>query len=205
MMKGTIRQVKSNKKSSNDIDYFQECQGSTRAQWINFCVNQKISYAYMEHIWKECHVAMPSTITDQQEKNETMVKCLKEFNWDDSHRKSLIIQGPPGCGKTNWAKIHALKPALFVSHLDRLKDFKVGVHRSIIFDDLDFHHLPRTSQIHLVDRENPRDIHIRYCVAHIPAGVQKIFTCNHEPFTRDDAIRRRVDFKLIDPINRPFI
>lgn len=148
---------------------------------------------------------MPSTITEESPKNDTMVRCLKEFNWDDSYRKSLVIQGPPGCGKTNWAKIHAKKPALFVSHLDRLKDFRIGIHKSIIFDDLDFQHLPRTSQIHLVDRENPRDIHIRYAVAHIPAGVQKIFTCNHEPFIRDDAIRRRVDFKLIDPINRPFI
>jgi len=199
-MKGSIKKV-----NKGGIDYFQVCSESSRNDWINYCIENKISFAYMELVWKNCHVAMPSTITEEQEKNDTMVRCLKEFNWDDSHRKSLVIQGPPGCGKTNWAKIHAKKPALFVSHLDRLKDFRIGIHKSIIFDDLDFQHLPRTSQIHLVDRENPRDIHIRYSVAHIPAGVQKIFTCNHEPFCRDDAIRRRVDYKLIDPINRPFI
>lgn len=159
----------------------------------------------MEAIWAHCHVDIPSTITEKTPLVEEMFRCLKEFTWPDDSLKSLVLHGPPGCGKTNWAKKHALKPALFVTHLDRLKDFKVGIHKSIIFDDCDFKYLPRSAQIYLVDRENPRDIHIRYRVAHIPQGIQKIFTCNERPFIIDEAISRRVTYKLIDPINHPFI
>lgn len=207
MMKGTLHQVCSRRgKNKADVDLIQICKASQdKIDWLHYCAKNSIAFPYMEAIWSHCHVDLPSTISDKTQVNETMLQCLKEFNWPDESLKSLVILGPPGCGKTNWAKKHALKPALFVSHLDRLKDFKVGVHKSIIFDDLDFKYLPRTAQIHLVDRENPRDIHIRYRVAHIPEGIQKIFTCNEPPFIQDDAIKRRTEWKLIDPINRPFI
>lgn len=153
----------------------------------------------MDAIWQMCHADLPSTIYEDSPINEKMDQCLKEFNWPDEDSKSLVLIGRPGCGKTNWAKKNSLKPALFVSHLDRLKDFKPDVHKSIIFDDLDFKHLPRTSQIHIVDRENPRDIHIRYRTAFIPQGVQKIFTANEEPFITDAAIKRRCRyFKIND-------
>jgi len=188
---------------NSPVEKCKSCE--TKIEWIEFCIQEKIPYAYMDTLWEHCHAESPSTITEDTPKNETMLQCLAEFNWVDDNQLSLVLQGPPGCGKTNWAKIHAKKPSLFISHLDRLRDFKIGYHQSIIFDDLDFKHLPRTSQIHLVDRENPRDIHVRYRVAHIPAGVQKIFTCNEEPFVRDDAIKRRTRWKIINPINYPFI
>ena len=75
--------------------------------------------------------------------------------------KSLVVIGPPGCGKTTWAKVVAEKPALFVSHLDTLRELKPA-HRSIIFDDMDFKHMPVQAQKFIVDRENPREIHCRY-------------------------------------------
>jgi len=159
----------------------------------------------MEYIWDHCHAKSPSTITTAEGLCDTMLQSLKDCTIDKTDKRSLIIQGPAGCGKTNWAKLNCDKPALFVSHLDRLKDLKPDYHKSIIFDDLDFKHLPRTSQIHLVDRENPRDIHIRYRVAHIPSGIQKIFTSNEEPFIRDDAIKRRTKWMIINPLNNPFI
>lgn len=152
----------------------------------------------MEAIWQHCHASRPSTIYDTDEIHGTMVECLTQFNWQDDGFKSLLLIGPPGCGKTTWAKKHAKKPALFVSHLDRLKDFDPDFHKSIIFDDTDFKHLPRTAQIHLVDRENPRDIHIRYRVAHIPKGIQKIFTANMKPFIEDPAIIRRCIARVIN-------
>lgn len=168
-------------------------------------MQEKIAFPYMEAIWAHCHVRLPFTIYEDTPVNDTMFRCLAEFRWIDDSLKSLVLHGPAGCGKTNWAKKHALKPALFVTHLDRLKDFKFGFHKSIIFDDLDLKYLPRTAQISLADRENDRDIHIRYRVASIPSGIQKIFTCNERPFIQDDAICRRIEYKLIDPINHPFI
>jgi len=110
--------------------------------------------------------------------------------------KSLVIVGPAGCGKTSWAKEKAPKPALFIRHLDSLRKLNRS-HKSIIFDDLDFKHLPAHSQKFLVDMENLAEIHVRYAVASIPAGVQRIFTANDYPFSRDDpyhspAIERRL-------------
>lgn len=112
-------------------------------------------------------------------------------NWN----RSLVIVGPAGCGKTTWAKQHAPKPALFVRHLDSLSRF--SNHKSIIFDDLDFKHMPPSAQKFLVDTENLAEIHVRYRVARIPEGVARIFTANEYPFTEDDihgpAIDRRVN------------
>lgn len=208
-MKGSFRKYlprTKNKQSKTQVDLLSACKNfQNKIDWICYCAQNTIAPHYMEAIWTHCHVDLPSTITESTPRDETMYDCLKEFTWRDDSLKSLVLLGPPDCGKTNWAKKHALKPALFVSHLDRLKDFRLGLHKSIIFDDLDFKYLPRTAQIHLVDRENPRDIHIRYRVAHIPQGIQKIFTCNEEPFTRDDAIKRRTDWKTINPINQPFL
>lgn len=109
--------------------------------------------------------------------------------------KSIILWGSSGVGKTSFARA-ALPTALIVSHMDDLLSFNPDIHEGIIFDDMDFRHLPRTSQIHLFDRDLPRSIHCRYATALIPARTKKIFTTNeHEgciALTSDPAIRRRI-------------
>jgi len=110
--------------------------------------------------------------------------------------RSTVVVGPPGCGKTTWAKMHCPKPSLFVRHLDSLLDLKPH-HQSIIFDDLDFRHLPPPTQKFLVDVTDVAEIHVRYRVARIPPGLTRIITANEYPFISDgvhaDAVRRRVD------------
>lgn len=113
------------------------------------------------------------------------------FNWD----KTLIFWGASGVGKTEFAC--ALLPgALMVSHMDDLKQFDEEYHSGIIFDDVDIKHIPRTAQIHLVDQQHCRSIHIRYGCATIPAHTKKIFTTNEEGGNcmslEDSAIKRRV-------------
>lgn len=108
--------------------------------------------------------------------------------------KSTLLVGPSGCGKSTWAKLHAPKPALWVTHMDDLKKLNNG-HKSIIFDDMDFSMLPRSTQIYIVDQDDIRTIHCRHTNATIPKGMPKIFTCNPEkyPFTQgDEAIHRRL-------------
>lgn len=110
--------------------------------------------------------------------------------------KPLVLVGRPGCGKTLKAKVLAPKPCLFIRHLDRLTLFRPDKHRSIILDDMAFSHLPVATQKYLVDERDVADIHIRYGVATIPAGIPRIFTANEYPFTEEgvhgDAITRRV-------------
>lgn len=112
-----------------------------------------------------------------------------------SSRKSLVVVGPPGIGKTTWAVAQAPKPCLFVRHLDQLKELENG-HRSVVFDDLDFKHLPYHTQKFLVDMEQPAAIHVRYSVATLPIGLPRIFTANEFPFERTGvhgaAIKRRI-------------
>lgn len=58
---------------------------------------------------------------------------------------------------------------------------------------MDIRHWPRTSQIHLLDFDNPRAIHLRHVVATIPSGIVKIFTSNSDIVDLEDpAIRRRI-------------
>lgn len=114
------------------------------------------------------------------------------------HRlKSIVVIGPAGCGKTTWAKEIAPKPALFVRHLDSLSQLR-PIHRSIIFDDLEFGHLPPSTQKFLTDQENLAEIHVRYKVARISPGIMRIFTANTDPFNATyehrSAIDRRCDF-----------
>lgn len=111
--------------------------------------------------------------------------------------KSVILMGTTGIGKSQyalWSK-HFKNP-LVVSHIDRLKDYNNEIHDGIIFDDMEFNHLPRVAQIHMLDWDIERDIHVRYGCVHIPKHTRKIFTCNYLPFMEHESIARR--YKLIE-------
>lgn len=114
--------------------------------------------------------------------------------------KSLIMWGEAGIGKTQFA-MALLPDALVVTHMDDLRSFDSNSHNGIIFDDMDFKHMPRSSQIHIVDREIGRSIHCRYECAWIPPEVKKIFTTNEESGEvvdlSDAAIRRRVSVERL--------
>lgn len=117
--------------------------------------------------------------------------------------RSMILWGEPGIGKTQFAKAMIGSPFLMISHLDELIAFDPNFHKGIIFDDMDFTHLPRSSQIYLTDAEERRAIHIRYRVANIPRRTFKIFTTNiagGRIFDLEDgAIKRRLEIHHLDP------
>ncbi|UYD39087.1 MAG: replication associated protein [Wigfec virus K19_450] len=170
---------------------FSICQAMDYRQWIEQCIQDKIAYPYMEKIWELCHKPRDNTILERPDGN-FQCDALKNLAFDNWNYKSLVIYGESGIGKTNWAKWHMELPSLFVSHLDSLRDFDSSFHKSIIFDDVSFMHMPRESQIHVVDQFDPRSIHCRYRVANIPAGTPKVFTANRRIFQDDPAINRRI-------------
>lgn len=112
-----------------------------------------------------------------------------DWTWD----RSIVLRGRSGVGKTEWAKSLIENP-LLISHIDELRSFDRNFHGGIIFDDMDFSHWPRTSQIHLLDQDNQRAIHVRYGIVTIPAHTKKIFTTNvMSLFTLPDpALSRRM-------------
>ena len=125
----------------------------------------------------------------------TLAGCCAHMKLEPlEFKKTEVLVGPSGIGKTQYALAH-FECGLLVSHIDDLRDFKEGIHDGIVFDDMDFNHVPRTAQIHLVDQDQARSIHCRYETARIPKNTAKIFTCNScsFPFLDDTAIRRRIN------------
>lgn len=163
-----------------------------RLDWLEYCHDNKVQSWIGNEIWTIVHPNRRNTITEWDGQG-TIVRELSSLTISEGN--TLLI-GRSGSGKSTWAKRESPKPALWVTHMDDLKNFEPGYHRSIIFDDLSFQHLPATSQIHLVDWNDARSIHVRYGIAQVPAKTTKIFTCNSYPFTEDGeeaiAIRRRV-------------
>lgn len=89
----------------------------------------------------------------------------------------LFLWGPTNTGKTQLAR-HAFNSALICSHMDDLRRFDPDTHDGIVFDDMQFAHMPVTSVIHLCDWDEDRSIHCRHWCAYIPAKTRKIFTSN---------------------------
>lgn len=160
---------------SGERDAFDKC-----------AMESRISFQWAEHIWKR-HSECSRDILEPG----AGIECVQLQNMQFSGKSTVVI-GPSGCGKSTWAKRVAPKPALWCTHLDDLKRLNSG-HKCVIFDDMDFKHLPRTTQIYLVDQDDIRTIHCRNTNATIPANMPKIFTCNEYCFIDDDAVRRRIE------------
>lgn len=177
--------------TKNSTDLHAKCKEMDRAEWEEFCIGDKIPFAYCESIWNRTHPRSRGTIQNEEFNDGELCLALQRFTWDFPTNQSLILIGPSGCGKTLWAKRNAPRPCLFISHIDRLTEFDERIHRSIIFDDMTFKHYPVQSQIHIADQYDDRDIHVRYKTAFVPKGIPKVFTCNEEPFDNHEAIQRR--------------
>lgn len=173
-----------------DLNLYQRARVLNHDDYFELCRSKKICFQYAMEAWRTSQ-QVDTTIDEDTEINGT---CgILEAMDPREPFKSIVIIGPSGVGKTVFAKKRSTKPALFVSHLDQLKSFNPARHKSIIFDDMAFTHIPTTGQIHLVDRYEPRAIHIRYGVVNIPAGIERWFTCNSNPFVEHPAITRRTN------------
>jgi hypothetical protein len=154
-------------------------------------VENKLSLQWANHLWTR-HSNSNGTILEAGGGTE----CLQLQGLQLSD-KPIVLIGPSGCGKTSWALRVSPKPALLCSHMDDLKRL-TSEHKSIIFDDMDFKHLPRPTQIYICDTDCDRSIHCRNTTAMIPKNTNKIFTSNEYPFIDDDAIKRRITvYKII--------
>lgn len=160
------------------------------AEYLKACLEAKISFQYAKRFRELAFTDSSCTITEYNP--ETAWECARLLETTLPENSCAVLIGPSGIGKTTWAKRVAPKPTLWVSHLDVLRMYRADYHKSIIFDDMSFTHMPVQAQIHLTDWTDARQIHCRYGYATIPSKTVKIFTCNQYPFTEHPAIERRV-------------
>jgi len=183
-----------NEKNNPELPTYIE--GMSKIDWLTECFTLKVPYGYADAFWKAHTTSDFCTLETFDISNAQYIHDVRLCLMHEVPvgLRSLVIVGPSGCGKTTWAKLRCAKPALMVTHMDDLKNFKIGFHNSIIFDDMSFRHLDPVLQIPIVDRFDNRSLHCRYAVAQIPKGIQKLFTCNVEPFHLElPQITRRVN------------
>lgn len=123
----------------------------------------------------------------------------------------LHISGPTNIGKTKWALYGAglehpllIKPCNSIGCLEQIKkQYRPGVHDSLVLDELDLRFLPREAVIGLADFDEGGIVDVRFTSFWVPAEVKKIFISNaagrtmypkQPDGTLDPAIERRVQF-----------
>lgn len=181
-----------------ELGMYAMCEASDEQEWVEYCIRKKVPFGYMEKIWKALHPSISIATIEYYRGGGQMCPDIAFFRYEDFSGKVLVLEGPTGCGKTTWAMKYAPKPTIVITHLDMLrKEFNPLFHKSVIFDDMSFSHLPREGQLHICEQRSPAQIHVRYGVACLPIGFPKIFTCNIYPFSRDPAIDRRIHHKMI--------
>lgn len=163
------------------------------ADYLRACLEARVPFQYAKR-FRELAFSDSTNVIGIDYVGNTEWECPQLRSTELPSNSCPVLVGPSGVGKSAWAKRVAPKPALWVSHVDVLRLFKPGFHKSIIFDDMSFTHFPLQAQIHLVDWTDARQIHCRYGYATIPAGTIKIFTCNDDPFTVHAAITRRTTY-----------
>lgn len=89
-----------------------------------------------------------------------------------------IFWGSSQIGKTDFALAHFNEP-LLVTQIEDLRDYDQTRHDGIVFDDMDFNHIPRTACIHLTDRAKWRSIYMRYINWVKPPHLKVIATTNN--------------------------
>lgn len=169
--------------------------GLKRKDAIDYCVKNKVSKQWYDEAMR-CKPDLytingPQDIHVKARIRHSQLLALEEHE----PLKAIVICGMHSLGKTTCAKRLGPYPMLWVRHNDGLKRFIAGFHKSILFDDMKFVHMPREAQLHLVDERDLNELHLRYSTATVPAGVKRIFTCNFEgwPLMEDDeAIKARV-------------
>lgn len=204
---GDEKEIKEDSDRLDPSELIEKAKSLDLVSFLAFCsVNQ---YQMAKDIWTLAHEDTSMSILDGDNIggviNVKFENLAKKLVWNQN--LTLLIIGESGIGKTTWAKQMMPKPILFVSHLDDLRKFRENFHKSILFDDVRINHMPETSQIHLLDTENPRSIHVRYGTVRIPARTPKVFTCNSYPVTYElPAIKRRSQLLLCfkDDLDRVF-
>lgn len=186
------------------VEFGEHTEKGKATAWQDLADSVLAKEATKRSLWVDHHAVMSTRFKAAYEMMSVLNATadvaeykLESFDWEPitDWSKSVVLWGDSQIGKTQFALAHFEHP-LMVSHIDKLATFDPRMHDGIVFDDMSFGHTPRSAQIHLVDINNSREIHVRYVYASIPAHTKKIFTTNVEEGAifnmGDDAITNRL-------------
>jgi len=132
-----LDQSKAGKKESlSENEIMSKAKECDFAQFLCWASVNKVQYA--KDIWTAVRHVDVNTITSDEGLSRIMDPRFKRLLMNiqptlNTDYRPIVMVGASGIGKTNIAKLWAPKPCLFVNHIDILKEFKAGYHKSIIF------------------------------------------------------------------------
>ena len=97
------------------------------------------------------------------------------------NKKTLILYGPSGTGKTEFCKslFKSMNfETLLVRDINALGNIQIGENLALLLDDISLASRTREEKIHFFDLENNSPLRILYSVVVIPAGTPRAFTTN---------------------------
>lgn len=120
--------------------------------------------------------------------------------------KHLLIWGPSGLGKSQYAYAHFGNPLVVPgSDLERIRHLTPD-HDGIVFDDCDLRHIFPNKVIGILGRDNtPRAFPCRYANVSIPTTIFYIFTFNEDNPFYDDVCRLSQSVAIDSRIRRVHI
>jgi hypothetical protein len=121
-----------------------------------------------------------------QIENFNLQTPLKQWVQDPNlyHKKTLILVGKSGIGKTEFAKVFALKnnfKTLVVNHKEGFQRIK-NSYQAIIVDDANVNEFTETQLLALIDNSTSKSIRIMYKTVRKKKGVVTIILMNHQQF-----------------------
>ena len=116
-------------------------------------------------------------------------------------KKTLFLCGESGTGKTKLLESYFMYKKmnpLILNNIDRIKDFKIGTHDCILFDDVSFKNESRERIIKLFDSSSETTFRVLYGNIVIPKNTSR-YVCSNKPLEEvikplklEKAISRRV-------------
>lgn len=130
-------------------------------------------------------------ICKQISRKNIKTRDIKEFempeevlDWKTNlyDKKTLILFGPSGTGKTEFSK-SVLKSmnlnTIFIRDTNAVKELDAGIKNpALLFDDVSLSNKTREQIIHILDLENTSQLRILYAITDIPSGTPRVFTTN---------------------------
>lgn len=181
-------------------DLFTLCEESSGLRaWYSIAIDRELSHSWANAIWNVVRGPRPPTISERMDGGVIRDFALQCTRLETTPRCTVVV-GPSGIGKTTWVHREAPMPYLLVTDPDDLGFFDAHTHKAIVFDEIrttgdavQRGKWPLTAVIKLLTYDTPVSVRIRYRVAHIPAGVPKLFTATDSmPFEKDPQIERRI-------------